>query len=270
MGGDRLRVDPFDIFIPVSPKDTYKLKFLLGSIIEHVDGWETIHLCMPSNVYWYWTEVHEWVKIVGVGRLRTYDEQEVVPFDKSRLSFRSGWVYQQLLKMFQDVTKNDLYVTVDADVIFNRKTEFFSADGRRIIWRGWEQHYGPYFEFQEKVLGLPREFPGTFINDMNFFDKRIIGEMLERNGFTVQSFLDKCCEVITPECVLAEPEIFGQYVHRHHRDKYEYRQAKTKSWGRQIESLDDNPWPDDEINKTIEIMRGEDIDMFMLHSWFNE
>lgn len=196
-------------------------------------------------------------------------DKDVLDIDISRFRHRPNWLYQMYLKMFQDVTENDLFMTIDSDVIVNRPLPMFEEDGRRIIWMGWEQNHRPYFEFQERMLGLPRVYPHTFINDTNFFSKQIMREMLAGSGYTVESFIEKSFSVIGPDCYPGEPEIFGQYVHKYHPEKYSFREAKTKRRAREISKISwtHQAYTDDEIQKEIEGTQSEDIDFIMLHSW---
>lgn len=250
-------MEPYDIFIPVAPKDLNKLPFLVKSIEKNLSGYSRIFVSSPVEQIG-----------TGMGVISVSDSMSLYIKDISRFKYRPNWIYQQYMKLFQDVTECDLFMTIDSDVIINRPLRMFEPDGRRIIWMGWEQNHRQYFEFQEKLLGLPRIYAHTFINDTNFFSKSLIREMLAGSGFTVESFIEKSVETIDPTCYPAEPEIFGQYVHKHHPEKYSFRQAKTKRRAKTISQWHQQTWSDGEINAEIEAARGSDIDFLMLHSWF--
>lgn len=250
----------YDIFIPVAPKDYNKLKFLIASIEENLSGWDKIFVTTPTGE-----------KILDNSKITYFRDKEILNIDPTRFKYRPGWLYQMYLKMFQKVTQ-DLFVTFDSDLIINRPLEMITKEGKLVWWRGWEQNHRPYFEFQERVLNLPREYPYTFINDMNFMSKSIIQEMLQRNGFTTESFIEKSFEVIEYNCYPAEPEIYGQYVMKYHSDMYEPRQAKTLSNPRTQNHLTDTTsqiWKDEEIISEIQKVKSQDVDMFMLHSWLD-
>lgn len=250
----------YDIFIPVAPKDFNKLKFLVRSIEENLTGWEHIFVTTPSGE-----------KILQHPKISYFYDKEVLNIDPSRFSYRPGWLYQMYLKMFQNVT-GDLFVTFDSDLIINRPLEMITPEGKLVWWRGWEQNHRPYFEFQERMLNLPREYPYSFINDMNFMRKSIIREMLQRNGYTQSSFIEKSFEIINSSCYPGEPEIYGQYVMKYHPEMYEVRQAKYLSNPRSQNHLVDltsQVWKDEEIEQEIIKAKGQDIDMFMLHSWLD-
>lgn len=257
--------EPFDIFIPCAPKDYGKLAYLVSCIRRNLSGWDKIYVCSPDN-----SAAHDIYGGIVRDDMIFLSDSDALELDISRFKHRPNWIYQQYMKLFQNITESDLYFTIDADVIINRPIDLFNEAGQRIIWMGWEQNHRPYFEFQERMLGLHRAYPHTFINDTNFFSKAIIREMLQRSGYTVDSFIEKSFDVIGPDCYPGEPEIFGQYVYKHHPEKYEFRQAKTTRWAKEITKAGwtHSAWTDDEIRAKIEEVKDQDIDFFMLHSWF--
>lgn len=250
----------YDIFIPVAPKDYNKLKFLVRSIEENLIGWNHIYVTTPTGE-----------KLLDHPKISYFYDREILNIEPTRFKFRPGWLYQMYLKMFQNVT-GDLFATFDSDLIINRPLEMVTTEGKLVWWTGWEQNHIPYFNFQERVLNLPREYPSTFINDMNFMSKSIIQEMLQRNGFTLESFIEKSFQIITHECYPAEPEIYGQYVMKYHADMYDVRPAKTLSNPRSqnhLVNFEAQVWSDEEIQTEIDKVKSKDVDMFMLHSWLD-
>jgi hypothetical protein len=262
----------YDIFIPAVGKDFNKLKFVVASIHKHLIGYKDIHLVIPNSHRWddvYRDHLHG--KIPIDLNLKFHYEDHIFKMDRSKIRHRPNWVYQQYLKLFQNVT-DDLYLTIDSDVILTRDMPMFHED-KRILWMGWEQNSRPYFEFQEKMLNLPREYPHTFINDMNFIDRNLIDEMLKRNGYTVKSFMSKSYDVIEKDvCVPAEPEIWGQYAMKYHADKYVPMQCLTECIGKEItgNSVDHIAWTDEEIERLIEEKEKTNLHAIMIHSWWNQ
>jgi len=254
---------PYDILIPAAPKDRNKLKYLIPSIERNISGFSNIYITVPDkNLFSGYIPDSRYP-------IHLLNDREILDIDTSRFPYRPNWIYQQYLKMFQNVTQNDLFLTVDSDVIINRRMPMFETDGRRIFWMGWEQDHRPYFEFQEKVFDLPRVYPHTFINDMNFMDKLIIRELLDRYGFTVESFIEKSIEIITKDCFPGEPEIYGQYVHKFHPGLYSFRETNSVSIGRFASSFEDIVWTDSDIQSEIASKAMTDYHLFTLHTWFN-
>lgn len=285
----------FDIFIPAHPKDFHKLKFLFRSIQKNLTGWKDIHLSTPERARKKLESIMP--RIATEHSVFLHSDEDLIDFDPARCAHRPNWIQQQYLKMFQGVT-SDLYLTIDADVIFLKPLPMFTEGSdvtvdesnntaetiqenelhisvktpvqKRILWQGWEQNFMAYFVFQERMLNLPREFDGTGICDMNFMDRKIIREMLEKNGYDTQSFIEKSYEVIGPDCYPAEPEIFIQYVMKYHPDLYIPMQARTKAIGKDMTHLpaDSQVWTDEEIEALIAEHEKTDLQMIMTHSWY--
>lgn len=254
--------EPYEIFIPCAPKDFNKLKFLIASLRQNLGGWTCLRLCVPRG------------SIVPNDVMDSFEsihfDSDILDVDLGRIKHRPNWQMQQMLKLFQDVTEHDLFMTIDSDVIINRPLPMFEEDGRRIIWMGHEQNHRPYFEFQERMLGLPRVYPHTFISDTNFFSKKLISEMLAGSGYTIESFIEKSFSVIGPDCYMGEPEIWGQYVHKHHPEKYSFREAAQRTFAKETtgKPFEFQAWSDTEIQNKIQEMANTDVDLFALHSWW--
>lgn len=256
-------MEKFDILIPAAPKDRNKLKFLLVSIEKHITGFSGIYITVPdkSKFEGYIPECKFPVHV--------YNDVELLDIDISKFPYRPNWIYQQYLKFFQDVTEHDLFLTIDSDVIINRDMPMFESDGRRIFWMGWEQNHRPYFKFQELAFNLPRIYPHTFINDMNFMSKTIIKEILSKSNYTRDSFIEFSKTIMNKDCFPGEPEIYGQFVHKYYPHLYSFRQTNSISRGKFTPTFETFAWTDEEILATINEFKGTDMHLFTLHTWFN-
>lgn len=253
----------FDLFIPLASKDRNKLKFLLYSVEKYIKGIVDIYVVV-NNIKQFEDHIPN-----TEHRLYLLEKKDVLDMDVSKFKYRPEWVQQQYLKLFQNITR-PLYLTIDSDVVINRPL-FMFEDNKPICYLGQEQYNEPYFRFQEKMLDLPRIYPHSFINDMNFFDRNIITNMLYDSKYhSAQSFIEKSYDIIDNDCYPAEPEIFGQYVQKKCPYLYNIKQAKTLQTARWANSYDDIVWTDDEIKNEIKRMSELDYDMFTLHTWYLE
>lgn len=255
--------EKFSVFMPVLPKDYNKLKFGLAALLEHVPGVQDVVLCTPDP-----TQLDpKTLQLPKQKKIQIVADREVLNIDPRLFRHRPNWMMQMFVKLFQKVTQYPLYLTLDADVVINRKLPMFDED-KRILYLGPEQNHRPYFEFQERMLGLPRLYPHTFITDMNFFDQRIIQEMLRRNGYTQQSFIDKSQKIIDNTCYLGEPELYGQYVYKYHMKNHVFKQLKSTGVGRKQRHPTEQIYQDNEILNTMRSLKAQDYDTFVLHSWY--
>jgi len=243
-----------DVFIVCCKKDYLKLPYCVDSVRRNIKNIDEIHICSPEKIEVEGTIWH--------------DEKDILHVDKSRISHRPNWVYQQLLKLFQNVTKTEYYLTIDSDTIVNRPIEFFNENGNPIWYKGFPQNNYPYFRFMKEMFGLEKVVNFSFIADMNFFNKNLIAEMLNRYGHTIESFLEKLYNITKhDECYIGEPELYGNYVMKYHPELYEIRQLKMRMYGKEVTDRNHVAWRDDEIRNGIEKLKAFDCDTFSMHSW---
>lgn len=260
--------EPYSIFIVSAEKDWVLTKYLLQSIQKNLYEYDDIHFVVSEKERFldYISVSCPWVHNISA-----HNEIDVLQMDLSKVKYRPNWIYQQYLKMFQNVTRHNLYLTVDADVIFIKPFPLFS-DGKRILYSGWQQNHRPYFEFQELMFDLPRDFDSTFISDTNFFDKKLIDELLHGSGYTQETFIEKSIPLIHGPfhggCYPAEPEIWGQYLMKHHSDLYTVRQLKTLPIGKPVSGISQSAWGDSEIEEQLAIHA--EYDLISLHSWYDQ
>jgi hypothetical protein len=119
-------------------------------------------------------------------RINFVNETDVVGFDTNRYPYplecdkkgnRSGWLYQQFLKLgWATHSKTDNYIVVDSDTYFTQPISFFGNKGKFIFF-GTEEWWPAYFEaffllFKEKTPAL-----WSRTAHMMVFNKRNVLEM---------------------------------------------------------------------------------------------
>lgn len=248
----------YDIFLTCAPKDFLKLPYVLEAIENSLSGYDEIVICVP-----YPPPDSEKLR-----RVRWVGDQEVLPVNPMRWKYRPGWIYQQFLKLFQDETKNRWYVTIDCDTILNRPLPLF--DGDKPIWyHGWPQHNHPYYNFNMEMLELENVYKGTFLADMNFFNKDLIAAMLKSKGYTPMTFIEKSFDVIDDACYPSEADLYGQWVEEYRPGLYIHKQLRQRADGRTQFSAEENKWSETDIRKKINMYRDQDLDTIAMHSWFD-
>ena len=248
--------ETFDAFLACAPKDGIKMKFVVEGLIKNVKGLKDIHLCTPKPIE----------KLDIDYPIFYHLDKEVLPnIDPLKWNFRPNWIFQQFLKLFQTVTNSEYYLIVDLDTVINRPMNMFE-NGHPMWYYGWRQNHLPYFLFNLYMLDLEKTTDHTFICDMNFFNRKIIDQMLEINNYTLDSFVEKSYNIITNACHIAEPEIYGSFVMKYYPNLYKCRAANQFNFGKD-HSQNPNavPWTVEEIE---ELLKGkEEYDMVQMHSW---
>ena len=250
-----------DVILPCAPKDYIKLKFSLQSIVDYVENLNKIFVVTPNKI----NEVKD-VNLKGKKVQYLLDFDVLKDCDPKRFRFRPNWCVQQFIKLFQDITETDYYYTFDVDGVLNRKIQMF--DGGNPIWYvGWPQNHFPYFMFNKYMLNLEKCANHTFIGDMCFFNKEIIGDMLDRYSLTKKQFLERSYELITASCHISESEMYGNYCTKYFPNLYKFRKIKQFHFGKYQNDAMQVNWSMEEIEKLIKEQHGKDYDIVQMHSW---
>jgi len=227
---------------------------------ENLQGFSEVVLSVPTT---------NGLDLPPIGNCRVVIDRDVLDIDKSSIKYRPNWIYAMFLKLFQDATKEDLYLTIDADIVLVNPLPMFEG-GKRILWAGYPQDHQPYFFFQTKWLDLPRKYPATFIGDMNLISKSMIRQLLKDNGFEGPlDFIKQTTPQITAESHPAENEINGQCCMKYAPTEYERRELKQyHAGGRHIQSWDYQAWSPVDVESSIAEAKPRGFHVAVLHSWF--
>jgi len=87
-----------------------------------------------------------------------------------------------LLKMFQNVTKNDNFLIIESDCLILQNINFF-VDDKTIFYLTRNQNHEPYFNFSKKIMNLDRSFLHSFISEFMMYEKKKINHMLKLSNF---------------------------------------------------------------------------------------
>jgi hypothetical protein len=197
---------------------------------------------------------------------------DVLPAKPQLWKYRPNWVYQQFLKLFQRETKNDYYLVVDCDTIINRPLKMFDDDGRPIWYISWEQNNPPYYRFCQAMFGWGRIYPHSFLADMGFYRKSAVETLLERYGYTVESFVNKSYKIISKECYPSEADIYMGYITVCSMPTkiYTIKQLRSKCDAKEGKNPLEIMYTTKEIEDHINKMSTVDVDTFAIHSWVDK
>lgn len=243
-----------DMIIPAAAKDYSKLPHVIAAVREFISV-DTIHVIAPSP-----EDIgHEWANVV------LHSDSEVLPYDRSRLSYRPNWIFQMLLKVFQDVTRHDWFLVMDADIIASRPIPLWTPGGKPILYLGRDQCHGAYFCFNENVLGFGKIYPWSFLSECTLYSKSLVREMLGYCDLTLDAFWEKVVETTTVLCCPGDAELYGSYVVHEQADLYEIRHLNATLGGR----YGSHVWTDEEIRAEIQRVRTRcsGVHLISLHSW---
>lgn len=233
----------YDLVVPTATKDYLK-------ILHSVPRMQQFLNPAPENIYI--VAKHK----INIGTF--IHEDEILPIKVSDIKYRRApWIYQQVIKLCQDFTENDNYLCMDSDIFLNKSVSVFLED-KPVFFRTRPQCHQPYFTFMKKVFNLERVWPETFIADITFFKKSVCREIIPN----IQDFVHKLNEVISDDCLLGEPEVYGNYIQKYYPGTYGFSDLKMLSIGRYLP----DQWEQSDIEFELDNLT-EYFDALAMHSW---
>jgi hypothetical protein len=249
-------MNKYDIVIVSHEKDFNNIKH----IIEHCDinlEFDSIHLIVSDRVPY--TDM-ELLQTLTTKPINLHLETNVLTVDKSRLKHRPNWIYQMLLKIFQDVTINDNFLVIESDCVILKDLKFFNED-KTIFYLGRDHYHQQYYNFNQKLLGIGREYNHSFISEFMMYDKKVVKELLNKtNCNTVKDFLELVYSYVDNDCYPSDYDLYGNFFYSNYTDKFE-----TKVLNFDMSGKSGSYWSDGEIKELIE--NNKDKDAISFHCW---
>tara|TARA_B100001113_G_C21037468_1_gene590807 strand:- start:325 stop:1032 length:708 start_codon:yes stop_codon:yes gene_type:complete len=232
----------YDAIILSHPKDYNKISFCYESL-SMLDPY-------PENIYLVTPDKFQIADAIPISDCESID----VGVDEIVFS-RPNWIYQQLIKLYQKFSKNDIYMCVDSDVVFNRPIKF---SGKTFFISDRDQHHEPYFNFMKLYFAIEEPMDQTFINDFMIFDKNICSIMMPK----AKQFVKDLNQYLSnDEYLFSEFETYGNFVNTHFAGRYSFRPTKVKTVGKH------DVWSNQELQILKNLCSEMDIDLFTAHTW---
>ena len=248
----------YDIVIVSHEKDFNNIKFIIEYSQKNLK-FDSIHLILSERKVF--TDL-ELVKTLTDKPIFLHMESDVLKIDKTRVNYRPNWIYQMMLKMFQNVTENDNFLIIESDCLILKKINFFENE-KTYLYLCRDQNHTPYFNFNN-LLGFGREYNHSFISEFMMYNKQIVKDMLSKsNCNNVNDFLEIVYNNTNNDCYPADYELYGNFCFKHHRDKIEVKHLNYNFFGR--ESRISPFWGDNEIINLINTNLDKEVISF--HTW---
>lgn len=163
-----------DIVIPTISKDFEALNLLVQSLKFVKNEINKIYIVAPRGIYIE--------NFCILNNLNFIDETFVLGFSKDYIKYkvsgidRSGWLFQQLIKLSGDqFVEMDDYLVVDSDTIFVNSCCFMC--GKKYIFYASEEWHEPYFKSFKNLFGYSAPTKLSLTSHMMIFNKNLIREM---------------------------------------------------------------------------------------------
>lgn len=245
----------YDIVIVAHEKDFNNIKF----IVEHSEKnleFDSIHLILSEREEYKDSNL---LKKLTSKPVYIHKESDILKIDKTRIKHRPNWIYQMMLKFFQNVTDNDNYLIIEADCIILKKLDFFIED-KTVFYLCSNQNHSPYFKFNN-LLGFGREFNHSFISEFLMYNRQIIKDLLLRNDcLNANDFMEIIYNNVTEDCYPADYELYCNFVYKFHNEKQTIDACRYNLMARHYS--DYPSWTDSEIVNLIKINKDKDVISF--------
>lgn len=166
---DMGKVPKIDVVIPIIEKDLPKLQSVVEGVREHIfPKTKTIIVVAPRN-----SKIQKACKDLGVTFV---EESKASPVNKSEIKYkvdgkdRSGWLFQQLIKLSADqfvTTRN--FLVLDADTVFVSKAVLMN--GNKTVYPISDEYHKPYYEEYERLMGERPKSLISFVSHYMVFNK---------------------------------------------------------------------------------------------------
>ncbi len=252
--------DPIDVVIPVASKDFETLPLAVQSIRRNLSH----PIRSISVVARLRPDIIELCNRLMVDCL---DEDSILPIRRESIDYvvrgqdRSGWLYQQLLKLgFDRRNATERFFVLDADTVLTRKQKFERA-GRPILLVS-DEYWQPYFSVNEALLGRPPVTRLSSIAGMMLFNNARLRAMKSHIAARTgkpwwESILAAADRSVLSD--FSEFELYGQWC----LSEYPQETFRSHCENRMLRRIDLRPVPE------LELRYGRKCRSVSFHAWFN-
>lgn len=219
-----------DILIPAIEKDLGTLPFVIDSVrnyVKHPIG--KIFIVAPARK-----------KMIDLCRNKgcTFiNEDTLLPITKKNINYRSqkwdrsGWLYQQLLKLSGDtLCTSPFYLVIDADTVLIRPHIFRSGQKTLFYCRNWSQP--EYFKTYKRLLKQRASAKPSFVTHYMLFERSKVSQLkrlIQAKHHTswhsaILRNIDR-----TKQFSFSEFETYGNFIHSNYPGSLILKKSLNKS-----------------------------------------
>jgi len=223
-------------------KDTEKNEIPIDVIIPAINkNLDTLPLCIQgirscvtqkiSNIYVVAPKNNEFLKLCEKENVIFIDENTVLGYSVKDIQIiaggidRSGWIFQQFLKLSGTIGTERYFLVCDADHILLKPHCFITKSNKFIFYKSTEYH-SPYYSNMQKLIGIKRKDHLSYVSHKMIFDKVILAELKNKIEKKHQMSWDKAI-IMSLDTSTASPfseyEMYGHYVSK--------KNKINKPWG---------------------------------------
>ena len=238
--------EPIDIVIPIIEKDLKILPLCIDGVRNCVKN-------KINKIYIVAPKVEDIIDFCRYNDLVFLHENSILGIEPKDINLiiegnngeridRSGWLFQQLLKLSGKIGDLDNYLCIDADHILIHPHVFLTSDNIPVFYMSEEKHL-PYYATIKKLLPISKFSSLSYVAHKMIFNKKTLGTMhkeienISGNDWitTIINNLDM------QECSsFSEFELYGNYTKIKIHRPWKQKTLKSSSYSLSYKSLCDN------------------------------
>jgi hypothetical protein len=221
---------PIDVLIPAIEKDLATLPHVIDAVRKYVKHpIREIMIVAPRK--------QRILDLCAKKGCRFVHEDTVLPITKKNIHYqskrwdRSGWLYQQLLKLGGDkVCSSKHYLVIDADTVLIRPHVFKVGNKTVFYCRNWSQD--EYFKTYRKLMGKSRSSRSSFVTHYMLFNKSKVKQLKQaiesKHHSSWYSAIMKSMNK-SKQFAFSEFETYGNFLYSTEPEKMILKPANNKS-----------------------------------------
>lgn len=226
-----LEQEPIDVIIPVIEKDLDILPLCVEGIRKCIrNKIDKIYIVSPNIDSIIHTAQRYELQFVNEDSVLGYSPNSFKVITQSGKN-RSGWIFQQLLKLSGNIGKNRYFIVIDSDHILIKPHTFITNKEKHVFYQSKEYYY-PYYENIKKLIG---SFPFqhlSYIAHKMVFDKEKLVQLRNliesKNSYTKDSWDKIIINSLNKsyDSSFSEFELYGHFVKKKNKIRLPWKQKE--------------------------------------------
>ncbi|BAU26331.1 hypothetical protein DFP93_11040 [Aneurinibacillus soli] len=227
-----------DVLIPVIEKDLKVLPFVIDGVRKNVKHpIENILIVAPPS--------EKIKKLCRQKRCKFINENSVLPITKKDIKYRtnkwdrSGWLFQQLLKLSGDsLCSQKFYLVIDADTVLIRPHRFRQNQKTVFYCRNWSR--AEYFRTYKKLMGKRATAPTYFVAHYMLFEKSKVKKLKRtiaaKHNTSWYSAIIRSINK-SKQITFSEFETYGNFIYANYPGQFVIKKTLNRSLQRNVTNL---------------------------------
>lgn len=186
-----IRIDPFVRYRPLKPSDS-PLDVIIPLVAPDM---EIFPLCLAGirknisnkikNIYVVAPDTETVRNVCKEYGLIYVNENRILGYSAKDIDYvtedgknRSGWLFQQLLKLSGAIGDCDNFITVDSDHILVNPHVFLTYDGKFVMYQS-DEYNNEYYRMNRRIVNNLKKYRYSFVAHKMIFNKKILNDLKE-------------------------------------------------------------------------------------------